>query len=139
MALGTDEATQPIFGISLPAGSVNFGDLEIYNKGGYEYKLIRTIWGPGETEGLLIQYNIPSFASGNPPTSVNIWQGTFDSTWENPANWSKNQVPGTTTDVLITCQGRVVVTSTTAVCRSLDIHPGSILTVNPGFKITVMH
>ncbi|MEO8111905.1 MAG: hypothetical protein ABI594_17790, partial [Ginsengibacter sp.] len=85
------------------------------------------------------QYNIPSFLHSNPPILVNIWQGTIDSTWENPGNWSKNQVPDSTTDVLITCQGGAIVSSVIAVCHSLDLRNGSTLIIKQGMKLTVIH
>ncbi len=136
MATGANDATEFVYSGYLPPGSVNFGDLEIYNQGGYEYKMVQTAWG---LFGNIWQYNIPSFAHNNPPILVNIWQGTIDSTWENPGNWSKNQVPDSTTDVLITCQGGAFVSTVNAVCHSLDLRNGATLIIKPGFKLAVIH
>lgn len=65
------------------------------------------------------------------------WTGAINTSWENPANWSCALLPDSNTDVVIT-NGNVVINSNVIV-KSLTIKPGATLTVNTGFKITVLH
>jgi hypothetical protein len=68
---------------------------------------------------------------------VNKWTGAVNNLWENPANWSCNQVPDSNTDVLIN-SGTVQLNSNTTI-RTLNISPGATLTVTGGFNLTVTH
>jgi|GEM_PF-3046642 len=68
---------------------------------------------------------------------VNKWTGAINNLWENPANWSCNQVPDPNTDVLIN-SGTVQLNSNTTI-RTLTISPGATLTVTGGFNLTVTH
>ncbi|MBL7733298.1 MAG: hypothetical protein JNM88_19175 [Chitinophagaceae bacterium] len=67
------------------------------------------------------------------------WTGTIDNAWENPANWSCNNIPDGNTDVYInTGLSRYPqVNSIAATCRSLNLQPGTTFEVRPGFKIDI--
>lgn len=65
------------------------------------------------------------------------WTGAVNTSWENPANWSCALLPDSNTDVVI-ITGTVVINSNVIV-KSLTIKPGATLTVNTGFKLTVLH
>jgi trimeric autotransporter adhesin len=78
---------------------------------------------------------IASVTINTPP---NNWTGAVSTAWENPGNWSCGVVADATTDVVIN-SGTVIVNSNTAICRTLTLSPGVIFTVNPGFKITIVH
>jgi uncharacterized repeat protein (TIGR03803 family) len=65
------------------------------------------------------------------------WTGSADMSWENPANWSCNELPDANTDVIIN-SGSVVINSNVTV-RSLTIKPGVNFTINNGFTLTVTH
>lgn len=68
---------------------------------------------------------------------TNYWTGAVSNAWETAANWSCNAVPDINTDVVIN-SGAVIVKSA-AVCRSIRVNPGAIVTVNTSFKLTVAH
>ena len=68
---------------------------------------------------------------------TSYWTGAVSNAWENAANWSCNAVPDANTDVIINT-GAVLVKSA-ANCRSIRVNPGSLVTVNAGFKLTVVH
>ena len=68
---------------------------------------------------------------------TSIWNGSVSNAWENPANWNCNSIPDGNTDVIIN-NGTVVVNST-ALCRSILVNPAASITVNSGFKLTVVH
>jgi hypothetical protein len=66
------------------------------------------------------------------------WTGSFDSAWENPANWICNSVPDENTDVLIaTGAPNYPTVATNVYCRSLNIAPGAMLTVKTGFVLQI--
>jgi hypothetical protein len=95
--------------------------------------------------------NIPSSASGyqyrcvvdgnNSEISelkfINSWTGTVNTAWENPSNWTCNAVPDSNTDVTIS-SGNLVINSNVTI-RSLKVNPGSTITVNTGYTLTVLH
>ena len=82
-----------------------------------------------------IASNPTAFNVVNPP---NNWTGAVSSAWENPANWSCGTVADANTDVMINT-GTVVVNSLIAICRSLTLATGTVVTVNTGGKLTVVH
>ena len=69
---------------------------------------------------------------------VSKWLGTVDSNWENPGNWSCNQLPDENTDVIINC-GRTVDLNSNKSCRSLTLKQNTILNVKPGVTLTITH
>ena len=71
-------------------------------------------------------------------TFVSKWLGSIDSNWENPGNWSCNQVPDENTDVIINC-GRTVELNSNRSCRSLTLKQNTLLTVKPGVTLTITH
>ncbi|MEO6358657.1 MAG: cadherin repeat domain-containing protein [Ferruginibacter sp.] len=72
---------------------------------------------------------------------VNNWIGSgktpATSAWENPANWSLNNVPDANTDAVIG-SGNVIV-ATNAICRSLTVKTGANIIVKTGFLLNVTH
>ncbi|MBC7536180.1 MAG: proprotein convertase P-domain-containing protein [Ferruginibacter sp.] len=66
-----------------------------------------------------------------------IWTGAVNSAWENPANWSCGNVPVNTTDVVINTG--VVLISSNVIINSLTINPNVVLTVAPGYNLTLLH
>lgn len=69
--------------------------------------------------------------------STNQWIGTTNSTWENASNWSSGFVPNASSDVIIN-SGTVVINSNTTI-SSLQLSPGVIFSVNPMFKLVILH
>ncbi len=67
----------------------------------------------------------------------NIWTGTTNASWNNPANWSCGVVPDAGTDVFVN-SGTVVVAAN-GICRTLKLAPGVVFTVNAGVTLTVLH
>ena len=65
----------------------------------------------------------------------NLWTGTVNNAWENPANWSCGVVPDLNTDVIIS-SGLVVLNSNTS-CGSISIISPASLTITSGNILTV--
>ncbi len=66
-----------------------------------------------------------------------IWNGSIDSTWENPGNWSCNVLPDANTDVFI--PSGTVMLGSNAPCRSIAVSLGANFSVLPGFILTITH
>jgi hypothetical protein len=66
------------------------------------------------------------------------WVGDTTSSWIHRRNWSGGPVPGPHTDIII-LSGKPFypVININASCRSLTARPGTSVTVNPGFKLTI--
>jgi hypothetical protein len=64
------------------------------------------------------------------------WKGLLSDAWENPLNWSCNQVPDEFTDVIINSTKPVKLNSNTAI-RSITLYPQSHLTIAPGKVLEV--
>lgn len=69
--------------------------------------------------------------------TANTWTGAISSAWENPGNWSCGSVPDATTDVIIN-SGNVIINSN-AICRSLSMGQGVIVTTNSNYSLTIVH
>lgn len=65
-----------------------------------------------------------------------IWTGAVNSDWENAGNWSCNNIPGSTSNVMI-YEGSVVINSNVTV-KSLTVGPGTSVTVGQGSNLTVI-
>jgi hypothetical protein len=88
----------------------------------YEYKFVCVINGKNSSRTYTLQF-------------ANTWNGAVNGNWNNPANWSCNQVPDANTDVIISA-GSVNV-NVNGFCRTLTTKPGTSVTVKPGFTLTV--
>jgi hypothetical protein len=66
-----------------------------------------------------------------------VWVGSVSSAWENPLNWSCNNLPNSLSDVII-YQGNVIVNSNVTV-NSLSINPSVNITVNAPYNLTILH
>ncbi|KAA5546546.1 beta strand repeat-containing protein [Adhaeribacter rhizoryzae] len=67
-------------------------------------------------------------------TIISRWLGTVSTDWNNPANWSCNLVPVSTSEVVIPVTGtrKPVITSGSAVAKNITIDHGTTLTINGG-------
>lgn len=73
------------------------------------------------------------------PPNANIWLGTVDNKFENPANWSRNEVPDMNTEVIVPGgRPRGVVVSINTTVRKLKIDQGGNLSVAPGVRLEVL-
>jgi hypothetical protein len=64
------------------------------------------------------------------------WNGTTDTDWGNPLNWSCGQVPDANTDVLIRSGlTNYPIISTNVFCRSIIASNGSVIQVNTGASV----
>jgi hypothetical protein len=69
---------------------------------------------------------------------ITTWIGLADTAWENPANWTCDKIPDSTTNVNInSCAPNYPTVSSNAFCKSLHISPEATLTVKPGFNLNV--
>jgi len=67
----------------------------------------------------------------------NFWTGSVNTAWENPANWSCGTVPDSNTDVIIN-SGTVIISSN-VVIRTLRVGNGVVITIMPGYNLTITH
>jgi hypothetical protein len=69
---------------------------------------------------------------------TNIWNGTVDNSWENPANWSFGIVPDTYVDVVIKpgTPFSPTVNSNISV-HGIKVQSGAFLTVSPGVTVSI--
>ncbi|MEI6765543.1 MAG: T9SS type A sorting domain-containing protein [Bacteroidota bacterium] len=66
------------------------------------------------------------------------WTGSLSTAWNTGGNWSGGNPPSISSDVTIPSgQPNQPVISSTALCNSLTINNGAILTVNPTYSLTV--
>jgi hypothetical protein len=69
-----------------------------------------------------------------------LWTGNTSNAWSNPANWSNNQVPTTTTNIGIP-SGRpnnpVVANGVLANCKTIRVFPSATITVATGGQLRV--
>ena len=66
----------------------------------------------------------------------NIWTGTLNNAWENPANWSCSKIPSAGTDVVINYGSPTI--SSNVIVGSLQIKPGASVTVSTGYTLNVI-
>jgi hypothetical protein len=72
------------------------------------------------------------------PPNANIWLGTVDNKFENPANWSRNEVPDLNTEVIVPGgRPRGIMVGFNATIRRLKIDQGANVSVAPGVTLTV--
>jgi len=64
------------------------------------------------------------------------WTGMASSEWENPANWNCGVLPDEKTDVYIYSGApNFPVVNNQAVCRSIQVKQGSLITINPNARL----
>jgi hypothetical protein len=67
------------------------------------------------------------------------WEGTVDTTWENPANWSCGSLPDMYTDVIVNGgKVRYPQVNSNVTIRTLRMNPGATGTVTTGFSLIVL-
>jgi hypothetical protein len=69
-------------------------------------------------------------------TTQFVWTGAINSNWENAANWSCDNLPASSSDVVI-YSGSVVINSNVTV-NKLSVMPGANLVVSPGYNLTIL-
>ena len=75
----------------------------------------------------------------NRPIQV-TWTGAISTAWEDAGNWSNGVIPDSNTDVTInTGVPNYPIVNSIAICRKLNVKPGSTVTVKSGFEIKVIH
>jgi murein DD-endopeptidase MepM/ murein hydrolase activator NlpD len=70
---------------------------------------------------------------------VSYWMGYNNKAWENPSNWSCGNIPDANTDVVIATDTNAPELNSNASCRSTTVKAGGIITIKPGFKLTITH
>jgi hypothetical protein len=69
---------------------------------------------------------------------ITYWVGDISSSWIHQRNWSGGPVPGPHTDIiLLSGKPFYPVINLNTSCRSLTARPGTSLTLNPGFILTI--
>jgi hypothetical protein len=69
----------------------------------------------------------------------NIWNGSVDGSWLNPANWSRGVIPTTSQLVLIKAALHAPAISSNVQVKTLRCMSGSSLSVAPGGRLTISH
>ncbi|MES2430190.1 MAG: hypothetical protein V4556_04580 [Bacteroidota bacterium] len=93
---------------------------------------------PGTYKANLFNYyGCDSTATLNLSLRPNKWEGSIDSSWENPGNWECGTVPDANTDVIIN-SGSVILDSDRSV-RSLYINPNASLTITEGHQLNILN
>jgi hypothetical protein len=67
-----------------------------------------------------------------------VWTGNIDTVWEKSGNWSLNQVPTATDNIIIPNVPNKPVLSSTTVVKGITIQPNSKLTINHNGALTVL-
>jgi murein DD-endopeptidase MepM/ murein hydrolase activator NlpD len=70
---------------------------------------------------------------------ASYWKGAVSKAWEDPANWGCGNIPDANTDVVISGNTNTPEVSSNAVCRSVNLNPGTAVTVKTGWKLDVKH
>ena len=102
---------------------------------------------PGIWDYIAIVQNSTCPQVGSIPTTVAVsavpltrsWIGVVDEKWNKAGNWSPTGIPGAQDDILIpeTAPFMPVVKVQGLSCNNIIVRPGAILTINPGFELTV--
>ncbi|GEM_PF-4204670 len=65
------------------------------------------------------------------------WKGTAGTAWENTANWDCGVIPNAQTEVIISTGVNFPLISSNASCYSLQLSPGTTVTVKTGFNLNI--
>ncbi len=96
--------------------------------------------------GFVYETNVSSFSSYYftsknytiPICPTNTWTGAVSSAWENPSNWSCGSLPNNNSFVIInTSAAHYPEVNSNAICRSLTVQPGAIISIRPGYIINI--
>ena len=72
------------------------------------------------------------------PCTTNNWEGTVNTAWENPANWSCGFVPNSLTVVNINGgKTNYPLISSAATCKTMNVATGATITVSPTFSLII--
>jgi surface protein len=73
------------------------------------------------------------------PTEIMTWNGSVNTNWKNPCNWTPNGVPSATNQVFIpnVTNDPIVETGTTALSQSITLTVSASLRVNTGATLTI--
>ncbi len=71
--------------------------------------------------------------------TINSWNGSVSTAWENPANWSCGVIPDANTPVDISSPNpNYPVINSMATCKSMNVSTGASVMVNSGFKLDIV-
>lgn len=135
-------------------------NINAYNVPGITYANTQTINGAGTviaatlsvksaktTLEVILPYRVLVQGSGGCPVAIsqtetvsikqNRWTGNVSSSWDDPANWSCDNVPGANLPAIVAPGINPAVVSSSAVVGDLLIETGGNLTVDSGANITV--
>ncbi|MCA0380783.1 MAG: hypothetical protein LCH58_01375 [Bacteroidetes bacterium] len=69
---------------------------------------------------------------------INLWSGASDNNWHNPANWSRNRVPGEKTHVIVnTATNSPVISQADAQAASIQIRNNRNIQLSNNRKLTI--
>ncbi len=69
---------------------------------------------------------------------TSYWKGRNNKAWEDPSNWSCGNVPDANTDVVILSNTNTPEVNSNAICRTLTVNNGGVVTVKTGFDLKVL-
>lgn len=91
----------------------------------------------GNTLPRAFNFEIRDLAVVIAPVPTATWTGAVSTAWNNPANWSTNQVPGPANDVVIAAVPRQPTVSTSQQTHALTLNPGTQITLADGSFLVV--
>lgn len=124
--------------VNTGGGFVNINDGATYNGTTAKTLLIKNI--PSSYYGYQYRCVVDgNFSTLNTLKLTSYWKGTAGTAWENAANWNCGAIPDANVDVVVNtaAPNLPVVTSINAACRSINVKPGSGITITVGGKLTV--
>ena len=94
----------------------------------------------GETAAGPVTNGNLMLCQGFQQTYITYWVGNANNNWNNALNWSGGPVPDLHIDlVILPSRPQYPVINSNVACRSIQTLPGSSVTVQPGFVLTVTH
>lgn len=91
------------------------------------------------TSGFTINFGVASPINYTPNPGFVVWTGGVNTDWFNTGNWGGCAIPTCAIDAIIppSSANQPVIYAPGAACKSISINPGSSLTINAGFSLSV--
>ncbi|MCX6250866.1 MAG: right-handed parallel beta-helix repeat-containing protein [Bacteroidetes bacterium] len=142
-AINNNITTDPLF-VNAATGDFRiYGNSPCVNSGHNGYNsLLTDVRGQARIQNTTIDRGAYEWTAGiDPPALVFIWTGSVSNDWNTAGNWNTNSVPGASDDVLIPDVANDPFINnapvTPAVCKSITIGTGAVLTIETGKALMV--
>ena len=132
---------------TFPISGITYNVEQRINAGGTVISSILTVNVAYGTNEATWNYRVLAQGSGGCPVATSLneaiavkknrWLGTISSAWNDPANWSCNRVPSAISSAIILPATNNPVITINAAAKEVILQPGSFLTLNSGYNLTV--